>query len=227
MAIQAVDLNAKCHRAYEVICLGYAMKSLFRWGADPSAAAGFAEEWADKYFSQQPNSYRAYHYRGLARFRQSQYREAILDFQKAHARNPNDSIVLRFWAWCEASAGEIEDAKKHAKLAIRLSPKDVNIHIAYLALAMAAFIENDAVAFEDWAGKAIQASPNAPTRRAMMIAYAAEAGNQALLKTHRSALMQSSPDFIASLFRGENRLFAKDEHMELLLDGLRKAGFSA
>ena len=62
-------------------------------------------------------------------------------------------------------------------------------------------------------------------RRAMMIAYAAEAGNQSLLETHRKALMRSAPDFIESLFRGENQLFQKPEHTATLLDGLRKAGF--
>ncbi len=90
---------------------------------------------------------------------------------------------------------------------------------------MAAFIEKDATGFEKWAGKAIQLVPNAPTRRALMIAYAAEEGNQSLLETHRAALMRSAPDFSDSLFRGENQLFQKPEHMAMLLDGLRKAGF--
>ncbi len=106
-----------------------------------------------------------------------------------------------------------------------LSPKDTFIHPEYLALAMAAFIENDAAGFEEWAGKAIQLAPHAPIRRAMMIAYAAEIGNQPLLETHRAELMRSAPDFIDSLFRGENQLFQKPEHMAMLLDGLRKAGF--
>jgi hypothetical protein len=58
-----------------------------------------------------------------------------------------------------------------------------------------------------------------------MIAYAAEVGNQALMETHSEELMDSSPDFIDSLFRGENQLFQKPEHTAMLLDGLRKAGF--
>ena len=57
-----------------------------------------------------------------------------------------------------------------------------------------------------------------------MIAHAAEIGDAALMRTHLDALKSFSPGFIASLFRGENRLFAKDEHMDMLLDGLRKAG---
>ena len=146
------------------------------------------------------------------------------DFRRAHELNHNDSSVLSFWAWCEASAGEFESAKKHAHMALRLSPKDRYADVAFLALAMSAFIEKDAVGFEEWAGKAIQSHPNAPIRRAMMIAYAAESGDPQLLKSHLDALMEFAPNFIDSLFRGDNRLFQKPEHMNMLLDGLRKAG---
>ena len=59
----------------------------------------------------------------------------------------------------------------------------------------------------------------------MMIAYAANTGNQELLETHRKELNEFAPDFIDSLFRGANQPFQQPEHMAVLLDGLRKAGF--
>ncbi len=59
-----------------------------------------------------------------------------------------------------------------------------------------------------------------------MIAYAAATGNQSLLETHHAELMRFAPDFIDSTIRGEHRMFQKPEHMEMLLNGLRKAGFS-
>ncbi len=91
---------------------------------------------------------------------------------------------------------------------------------------MVAFVERDHDSFVDWADKAIQALPVAPIRRAMMIAHAAQVGDRTLLQTHLDALNKFAPHFIASLFRGENRLFARKEHMEMLLNGLRKAGLS-
>jgi len=226
LAVEAVEMNAGCGVAYHTICLAYVMKSLFRWGDSPSTSADLAEDWAKKFFSQVPGSYMAYNSLGLARFRKGLYQDANRDFQRAHELNPNDASVLNWWAWCEASAGEFENAKIHAKLAIRISPKDPQLGVAYLALAMAAYIEKDATGFEDWASKAIQAQPSAPIRRAMMIAYAAEVGNLSLLETHRAELMRTAPDFIGSVFRGENQLFEKPEHTAMLLDGLRKAGFS-
>ncbi len=202
------------------------MQSLYRWGDDPSTSADLAEQWAKRFFSQLPNNYLAYGCLGLARWQKGQYRDANRDYRHAHELNPNDSQILRFWALCEASAGETESAKKHAHLALRISPKDLWAHVSYLALAMASFIEKDAAGFEEWAGKAIQLQPNAPIRRALMIAYAAETANRPLLETHHAELMRSAPDFIDSLFRGENKPFQQPEHMEMLLDGLRKAGFS-
>jgi len=226
MAVEAVTMNPKCGIAYQTICYAYFVKGLFRWGDDPSAADDLAEEWARKFFEQLPNSYMAYRWLGMARSRKGQFQAANRDFQRAHELNPNDSLVLRTWAYCEASAGEFESAKQHAHMAIRLSPKDPTIHPAYLALAMAAFIEREYDEFENWAGKAIQLAPHVPFRRAMMVAYAAETGNQTLLEIHRAALMRSTPDFIDSVFRGENQTFQKPEHREALLEGLRKAGFS-
>ena len=224
MAHEAIRMDAKCSVAYQTICFGHTMQSLFRWGADPTVAADLAEEWAKKFLQQFPNSYTPYSCLGLARLMKKQLQEANRDFRHAHQLNPNDSVVLRYWAWCEASAGDFDNAKQHAHLAIRLSPRDDQIGIAYLALAMAAFIEKEDAAFEEWAGKAIRVQPAAPIRRAMMIAYAANAGNQALLEPHRNELMGFAPDFIDSLFRGENQPFQKPEHNKILLDGLRKAG---
>ena len=69
-------------------------------------------------------------------------------------------------------------------MALRLSPKDSWVGTAALSLAMAAFVEKESTGFEDWAGKAIQAQPYAPIRRALMVAYAAEAGDEKLLTIH-------------------------------------------
>ena len=226
IAHKALSINKKCGKAYQVICSSHMWKNLFRWGDDPTKSGQLAEEWAKKFIEQLPNSYMAYAALGGARWRNGLYQEAVRDYQRAHELNPNDAAVLRSWAVIEAGSGDVDNAEKHALMAIRLSPKDSFIHPAYLALAMAAFIQRDSAKFEEWANKAIQLAPHAPIRRAMMIAYAAEAGNLALVETHRAELMRSTPDFVSSLFRGENHIFQNPEHKKMLLDGLRKAGFT-
>jgi TolB-like protein/class 3 adenylate cyclase len=224
LARQALALNSKCSIAYRTLCWSYAMYNLFSWGDDPLGAADRSLEVAEAAMSAMPQSFTAYSCLGLARSRKGQYEQAVRDLQRANELNPNDAFALQTLSWCEASLGETQAARKHALEALRLSPKDYYAGLSYLALAMAAFVERDHADFVDWARKAIQAHPVAPIRRAMMIAYAAEIGDQELLDTHLDALNRFSPDFTGSLFRGENRIFARQEHMDLLLDGLRKAG---
>lgn len=70
-----------------------------------------------------------------------------------------------------------------------------------------------------WAELAIQSNPRAPIRRAIMIACCARAGYLQKAAQERAVLDGFAPDFIASLFRGENRVFTRPENMEHLLDG--------
>ena len=107
-----------------------------------------------------------------------------------------------------------------------MSPKDRSIGIAHLAYAMAAFIERNFKELREWAELAIQSNPSAPIRRLLMIAYAAEVGDAPLLRTHLDKVQSIAPDFIPSLFRGDYLPFHRPEHMQMLLDSLRKAGLS-
>ena len=224
MAHRALEMNPKNSFVYGPLCWGYFLQSLFSWGDDPVGAADRALEVANAAMSEFPQTDTAYYCLGLARFRLGQHEQSVRDLLLAHELNPNDVRTLNILAWCEATIGEMKAAREHAMEAMRLSPKDYNIGTCYLSMAMAAFVERDHDAFLDWAQRAVQAQPVAPIRRAMMIAYAAEIGDEGLLRNHLDELNRFAPDFIASLFRGENRLFAKDEYMNMLLDGLRKAG---
>ena len=61
LATEAVEKNPKCGLAYLIISEIHSMRSLWRWGDDPSAAADLAEHWAKRYFEQLPASYMAYY----------------------------------------------------------------------------------------------------------------------------------------------------------------------
>ena len=77
-----------------------------------------------------------------------------------------------------------------------------------------------------WCESAIQAQHRAPIRRALMIACSAQAGDMARARTEIAVLDSFAPGFIASLFRGDNPVFTRQEDMEHLLGGLRLAGLS-
>jgi TolB-like protein len=224
LALAALALNDQCAVAYQTVCWAYTLQNLYSWGADPAGAARRAMDYAQAAMKALPQTDTAYICLGVARFRGGDAAQAVRDFRRAHELNPNDVRTLFMLAWAEATLGETEAARQHVDDVLRLSPKDIWSQLGYLAMTMAAFLDRDHDDFVDWAQKAIQANPVAPIRRALMIAYAADVGDDELLKTHIDALNSFAPDFVASLFRGENRAFAKDDHMALLLDGLRKAG---
>jgi len=56
-----------------------------------------------------------------------------------------------------------------------------------------------------------------------LIACCARAGDLQRSAGERAVLDGFAPDFVASLFRGENRVFTRPDDMEHLLDGLRLA----
>jgi hypothetical protein len=56
-----------------------------------------------------------------------------------------------------------------------------------------------------------------------MIACCARAGDLTRAAQEKAVLDGFAADFIASLFRGENRVFTRPEDMQHLLDGLRLA----
>ncbi len=225
LSLEAIALNSECFNAYFTICASYNMQNLFRWGDDPNGAADRSEQWAKKFLSKAPQSYWAHFCLGSIRVRKGQITEGIGDLRHAHELIPNEMMILQSLSYAEARAGETVAARELAEQAIRLSPKDPLIGNAYLALAIASFAEQNHDEFRQWADRAIREAPNAPIRRALMIAHAAIIGDQRLLEIHRNELMGFAPDFIASIFSGENQQFERPEHIELLLNGLRKAGF--
>ncbi len=72
-----------------------------------------------------------------------------------------------------------------------------------MALAQAAFVE-DEKQFRHWAEKGIQAQPNAQIRRALMVAHAAEVGDQSLLQEHLQHLTTIASRFSPRLLSGES-----------------------
>ena len=138
--------------------------------------------------------------------------------------NPNYALALIALAFAEATTGLAQEAEAHAQLALRLSPRDYWIGTAHLALAMAHFTLRNYDEAVRWCESAIQVTHRAPIRRALMIACSARAGDMARARSEIAVLDSFAPDFIASLFRGQNPVFTRKEDMEHLLDGLRLAG---
>ena len=221
-AYKAIELNERCFRAYYVICIACFWEMLMRWSDDHDDSMTQMKEAAEAYVSLAPRSHRSHLCNGLAKYTAEKFEAAADDFRYSVELNSNDATVLSMLANAEARLGNLTAAKEIAKKAIRLNPKDTWTGAAYLALARVAFFEDDSQ-FRHWAEKGIQAQPNAPIRRDLLVAYAAEVGDQALLEEHLRHLNTIAPRYIPDLLSGEADPISIPRYREKFLKALRKA----
>jgi adenylate cyclase len=199
---------------------------LYRWAHDPAGTLNRAMQSAENLIHVDSSNAAGHALRGTLRIHQREFDLAIPDFERSLSLNPNASLHLFFAAWGESLAGLTKLAKEHAELGIRLSPREMDLWmgVAYLALLQASFAEEN---FEDaikWGRLAIQMHAKAPIRQALMVACCAHTGNLEEAARHVDELSVFSPDFIASILRGELLLYRNAEHNKLLLEGLHKSG---
>ena len=224
LAEQAIGERPNCELAWYALGAGHMWRIFMSWTKDRAGSLAAALRSAEVLMQLAPNDSRSYFQRAMIDFVLGKTAGTLAYLRQAQALNPNDALVLFYLAQCEAAEGNVEQARNFATQAKRLSPRDRWLSNGHLAMAMCAFIEGDLAQLHDWAALAIQAQPSHPIRRVLMIAYAAEMGDDSLLRTHVQKLNEIAPDFIPSLFRGDFKVFGRDEHMSKLLLALRSAG---
>ncbi len=222
-AYQAIALNERCLNAYSTICMATWLDLFQQWSDDTEGGMAELKQAAETFVSLSPNSHMAHFCHGLSNTIAGHSEAARQDYKHSVALNPNDAMVLSMLACTEALLGDFEKAKAVAAKAIRLNPKDSWTGTAYLALSLVAFIEDDS-GFRHWTEKAILAQPYAPIRRTLMIAHAAEVGDEALLREHLEHLNKTAPRFLSRLLSGKKETFKLPKHRDKLLDALRKVG---
>jgi tetratricopeptide (TPR) repeat protein len=222
-AEQAIATDPASLGAHLVVVIAHGFRHLYRWGPQPEKALDAAWSAVERMLRVDALDYRALAQCGIIRVMRGERERGIADLRRAIDINPNSASTLSMLSWAEATVGLGDAAREHALMACRLSPRDAWVGGAQLALAMATYSAHEYADAVRWAELAIQSHPTAPIRRSIMIACCARAGDLQKAAQERAVLDGFAPDFIASLFRGENRVFTRPEDMEHLLDGLRLA----
>jgi len=199
---------------------------LYRWGPSPDEALEAAAEKISRFFDINTSEPQAYSQRGMIRHFQGDHTGAIEDMRFAVKLNPNFTHGLFLLAWAESLDRHSEDARAHVAHGLRLSPRDneMTFGLAYLALAQASFSDADYSETRKWARLAVQMTPRAPIRRALLIASCAFDGDTAEADEHKRQLISFSPNFLSSVLEGKVRLFRNPEDNARLVDGLSIAG---
>ncbi len=224
MIRQAIAAEPSSLAAHNVLAWAQWSCHLYRWGPEPTKALTTME--AEVAQMQRINAldHRTLTIAGVQHIARGEPDRGLADLRRALEVNPNSSLSLMWLALCEAMAGQGEDARTHAALSLRLNPRDAWIGVAHVALTMVSFTARNYAEATSWAELAIQAEPVAPLRRALMIACCARNGDLARAASEQAALNSFAPDFIPSLFRGDFKVFARQDDMAHLLGSLRLAG---
>jgi TolB-like protein len=226
-AYDVLKLDVRNTHALWVLGIAQICQYLYHWGNDPGGARDRALQATENLIQADPSNADGHGLSGLVKIYRREFDQAIADFTRALSLNPNAVLNLFFAAWGESLAGLTAMAREHAELALRLSPRDLDIWLgmAYLALTQSSFAEADFEEAMKWGHLSIQLHSKAPIRRALMVASCAYTGDFEQAARHAEELEIFSPDFILTILRGDLSLYKMPEHNKLLVDGLRRAGF--
>ena len=226
-ANDVLKLDARNTHALWVLGIAQICQYLYHWGNDPGGARDRALQATENLIQADSSNADGHGLSGLVKIYRREFDQAIADFTRALSLNPNAVLNLFFAAWGESLAGLTAMAREHAELALRLSPRDLDIWLgmAYLALTQSSFAEADFEEAMKWGHLSIKLHSKAPIRRALMVASCAYTGDFEQAARHAEELGIFSPDFISTILHGELSLYKMPEHNKLLVDGLRKAGF--
>jgi len=225
---EALEHDSRNAHALWIQSVAYYEQHLYRWGPAPDEALDHAWTAVERLFEIDSSDPRAYSSRGAIHLFRGKHDAAVADFRRSFELNPNSAVNLFLMAWCESLSGFTEEARRHAELGLRLSPRELDLWlgVAYLAYAQASFADSDFEMCKEWGTLAIQMHPRAPIRRTLMIACCGYRGELEEAREHMDYLESFSPDFLPSVLQGGLSLYKMPEHNALLVEGLRKAGLT-
>jgi TolB-like protein len=222
----ALELDPRNIHALWTKSLIYMYQHVYRWGEDPDAALTSFGELAESLINIDASNAKSYMIRAWSHMYRGNFDAALADHRRAMALNPNLASNLFAMAWSEATAGLAAEAREHAQLALRLSPRDTEIWLGegYAALALASFIESDFAEALKWGRLANQMHATMPVRQGLMVAASAYLGDFEAARSHVEALNAFAPDFLPAVLSGKIEVCRMAEHNSLFVEGLHKAG---
>jgi TolB-like protein len=137
--------------------------------------------------------------------------------------NPNLAVAWQRSGWIHVYAGEPEVAIEHVRTAMRLSPLDPLMHLAYSAMAYGYFFLGDLDQSSIWSDRALQMRPDWPAALRVSAMSHALAGRERLKQEAMMRLRTLQPALRLSNLH-EQIFLRRPEHMERFIGAMRKAG---
>jgi tetratricopeptide (TPR) repeat protein len=193
---------------------------------DPVKALAAAEVALTKALLLVPSNAIAHHFMGAVQLYTNRPIQAIAEFERALALNPNLAQSRANIGQAKLFDGRAEETERDVNEALRLSPRDQRawLWMTYLGNAkMQLGMNEDAV---NWYRRAIEINPNFPLMRFRLAAALAHLGKLREAKAEAEAGLGLDPTFTVRRFdlspRSDNPTYLK--HHERVVNDMRKAG---
>jgi len=223
LARKAVTLDPLCLRAHYAIAWGHCRRGAMGFfgveARDDFAAADAVAQRLRELDSQNHAAFAILDHVAMRRLRHD---EALANLREAHRLNPSDVATLRWLSWEESNFGLAEDARRHAEMALSLSPRDRSIDVTYWTAGLAAYVAGDhATCLED-ARRAIALNRPFAGHHILLAACLAELGELAEARRVIETIQELAPGLIESRLGGAT-YFAVPALAERYLRALRAA----
>ena len=173
-----------------------------------------------------PNNAIAHYFMGIVQRHTNRPTQAIAEFERALALNPNLAKARANIGQAKLFDGHAEETEGEVNEALRLSPRDQRawVWMGYLGPAkMQLGMDEDAV---KWLRRGIELNPNLPLMRFRLAAVLADLGKLKEAKAEAEAGLALDPTFTVRRFElsppSDNPTYLKQH--ERFVNGMRKAG---
>lgn len=219
---RAAERDPDCAEAYRALAWGYSMRGeLGFFGPASRADYAAAEAAAQRLRELNPSNHAGHAIYGHIAMRRQRHGEALASLRHAHELNPNATTTLRWLSWEESNHGLADEARRHADLALRLSPRDHMIALGHWVRALADYVAGDLPACAENAQRAAALARHAGYRL-LLTACLAEMDRAAEAREVVAGVMRTCPGFVESRLSG-NTYFARADLHERYVTALRRA----
>ena len=219
---QAIERDPRNARALALLAWTQARRALNSWSGDPMAIYPKALAIAKQAVALDHGDPWAYLALGNIEALSRRPTDAIAALVKAVELNPNFALAHGNLGSALAAAGRTNEAVEHIDRAIRMSPRDTNMHLFFLLQAAAHMCAGNYDKAAEWARKATRERPEMVVARRILVAALALTGDLQGARSELVALKQLQPEI--SLAWAEANASFGDAVRARFIEGLRVAG---
>lgn len=151
------------------------------------------------------------------------YDLGLTTIDRALAKNPNNALICDFAGWANALADKPEAALLCFQRAERLSPGDPNVFTFVAGVAIAHLLSGQAEEALEVAKKSMSLNPEWDITLHVLAAAATQLNRPVEARLAVEKLLSFAPNATISLYR-QHLAMRSQEHLEMILDGLRAGG---